>query len=155
MEILLIIAALLAIGSIWLHKSADKEKEKFRDRPATVVTPSQDLFPNQKYAIIRLMAYIQGASPKSAYDDEANRIMQSTVSSLGLSFSDVEKCLKASMNRDPEREINRILSSLDEIRDQDFKDGLYRKCLRIALISEDEEMIATTKHVFRELGCRI
>ncbi|MCI7313304.1 MAG: hypothetical protein MR541_03635 [Prevotella sp.] len=149
--ILFIIAAVLLIACISLHRSADKIDEKFANRPTIITNPSKDLFINQKYAVVKLLAFIQGASSASAFDDEANKIVQSTIFSLGLSQSEVEKILKHSMNRNPDDEMRRIFQSLDEIRDRDYLRNLYQKCLKVANISGDYDTIEATKDIFRKL----
>lgn len=84
MEFIFVLAALFAAAAFWLRRSADKAEEVFVGRPAVISNPSKDLFTNQKYAIIGFLAYVQGASPLSAYDDEATLIMQDMARSLGL-----------------------------------------------------------------------
>lgn len=152
MEILLIAAVLLAIACFYLHRSANKADERFENRPSVITNPSQDLFTNQKYAIVGLLAFIQGASPLSAYSNEANQIVQSTIFSLGLSQQDVEKYLKLAMKHDPERHMNRLINSLKEIRDRDYIKRLYDKSMRIANISGDEETKEMINDIFSELG---
>lgn len=152
MEILLIIAVVLAIASFYLHRSTDKTKEQFENRLSVTTNPSQDLFTNQKYAIIGLLAFIQGASPLSAYDKEANQIVQSTIFSLGLSQQDVERYLKLAMTHDPEEHMNHIIGSLKEIQDRDFIKKLYEKSMRIANISGDKETKEMVSGIFSELG---
>lgn len=110
-----------------------------------------DVSIEQKYAIISLLAFIQGASPQSAFNDEANKIVQSTISSLGLTKEEVERHIKASMNRDPEQEIDQIMHALKEIQSSDSIADLYRKCMRIAEISGQEEMVEVVKNVFEEI----
>lgn len=152
MEILLIIAVVLAIASFYLHRNADNAKEQFKNRPNVITNPSQDLFTNQKYAIVGLLAFIQGASPLSAYDKEANQIVQSTIFSLGLSQPDVERYLKLAMTHAPEEHMNRLIDSLKEIRDRDFIKRLYDKSMRIANISGDKETKEIVSNIFSELG---
>jgi len=149
--ILFIISAVLLIVSALLNRRANKMDEKFANRPTVIIDPSKDLFINQKYAIVRLLAFIHGASPISAFDEEANRIVQTTNFSLGISQSEVEKLLKHSISCNPDQEICRIIQSLDEIRDRDYLHNLYLKCLKVATISDDYDTIETTKDIFREL----
>lgn len=141
MSIWLLGAVLAWVAYVWLNRSADKEKEQFVNRPSVILTPSKDLFVNQKYAVVGLLAYVQGASPISVYDEEANRIVQSTIFSLGLSLKEVEKYLKVSMNRNPEILCNRIFDSLSEIRDKKYLAELYKKSMRIARISGNTDCI--------------
>lgn len=156
METLLIILGILGfIGAISLKINANKEAVQFANRPTTIVNPNKDLFTNQKYAIVGILAFIQGASSQSAFDDEANRIIQNTISSLGLSRQEVEKYLRVSMNHSAEYQIDTIISSLKEIRDHDYLVNLYQKCLKIARISGDNEIIEITKRVFNELGIQV
>lgn len=156
MEILLIILGILGfIGAVSLKKNANKAAVQFTNRPTTIVNPEKDLFTNQKYAIVGILAFIQGASSQSAFDDEANRIIQNTISSLGLSRQEVEKYLRVSMNHSPEYQIDTIIGSLKEIRDHGYLVNLYQKCLKIARISGDNEIIEITKRVFNELGIQV
>ena len=124
----------------------------FSGQQYIITNPAQDLFTNQKYAIIKLLAFIQGASPSSAFNDEVNQIAQSTIFSLGLSQSEVKKILNHSMSHNPELEIDRIIRSLSEIRDKNFLRNLYQKCIKIANISGDYDTIEATKEIFKELG---
>lgn len=148
---LLIIAALILILSISLCRSADRDEERFANRPSIITNPAQDLFTNQKYAIIKLLAFIQGASPSSVFNDEANQITQSAIFSLGLSQSEVERILNHSMCHNPEQEIGRVVQSLSEIRDKNYLRDLYQKCIKIANVSGDYDTIEATKEIFREL----
>lgn len=88
----------------------------------------------------------------SAFSDEANAIVQSTIQSLGLSRPEVERIVKVSMTHDPERELNRTLDSLAEIRDRNYLGDVFRKAMRIAQISQDTETIEGVRHVMNELG---
>lgn len=151
MGFLFVLAILLAVAAFWLHRSADKSEERFANRLAVISEPAKDLFANQKYAIIKFLAYTQGASPLSAYDDEATRIIQDTARSLGLSQSEVIKCIKVSMSHDSEREMSRMLESLDEIRDRGFLKEICRKAMRIAHISGDTDAVGMVEAVMREL----
>ena len=150
--VLLILAALFVIGAIWLHRSADKSEEQFRNRPAVITDPAKDLFTNQKYAVVRLFAFIQGASPLSAYGDEANRIVQDVFSSLGVSRAEAEKVIRISMRHDAEREFDSIMRSLSEIRDRNYLAALFRKAMRVARLSGDADTMDLTKNVFGQLG---
>ena len=94
---LIIIAAIFAVLSFLLHRSANKAEQKFANRPSVIKNPAEDLFPNQKYAIVGLFATIQGASPITAFDDDINKMVQSTIFSLGLSRSDVEHYISVSL----------------------------------------------------------
>lgn len=53
--VLIIIAILLFIISVSLHKSADKIENRYNNRPSIITSPSSDLFTNQKYAIINIL----------------------------------------------------------------------------------------------------
>lgn len=152
MEVLIIIAAIFAVLSFLLHRSANKAEQKFANRPSVIKNPAEDLFPNQKYAIVGLFATIQGASPITAFDDDVNKMVQSTIFSLGLSRSDVEHYISVSMKRDPEREFCRIIDSLKEIRDKNYIRGLYEKCIKIANMTRDDDTIAVVNLTFKELG---
>ena len=152
METLIIIAIIGIVLFVLFHRSADKSAEKFANRPSVITNPSEDLFPNQKYALVGLFATIQGASPITAYDDDINKMVQSTIFSLGLSRSDVEHYLSVSMKRDPEREFCRIIDSLKEIRDKNYIRGLYEKCIEIANMTRDDDTIAVVNLTFKELG---
>ena len=120
-----------------------------------ITNPATDLYINEKYAIVQLLIFVQGASSASAFDDEANRIVQSTIISLGLSKNQVVKFLQVSMGHNPDREIDRMIMSLKEIRDRDYLRGIYKKCLRIADISGDHDMRMVVNEIFRELNISI
>ena len=150
--VLFIIAAILFVVYILLHRSADKQEEKFANRPTIITNPATDLFTNEKYAIVKLLAFVQGASSASAFDDEANKIVQSTIFTLGLSQGEVEKLLKISMNHSPEVERRRIFDSLNEIRDKNFLRELYHKCDTVANISGDNDTIEMVRDIFESLN---
>ena len=73
--VLIILAIVFFFISVSLHNSADKQEEKFNNRPLIITSPSNDLFTNQKYAIINILAFAQGTNSVSAYSDEANGIL--------------------------------------------------------------------------------
>ena len=98
-----------------------------------------------------MLAFLQGASPQSAFNDEANKIAQSTISSLGLTKEEAEKHIKASMNRNPDQEIDKIMHALKEMQNPDSITDLQRKCMRIAEISGQAEMIEVVKNIFEEI----
>lgn len=152
METLIIIAIIGIVLFVLFRRSANKSAEKFANRPSVITNPSEDLFPNQKYAIVGLFATIQGASPITAYDEEINKMVQSTIFSLGLSRSDVEHYLNVSMKRDPEREFGRIMDSLKEIRDKNYIRGLYEKCIKMARMTRNEDTLALMHQLANELG---
>lgn len=106
---------------------------------------------NQKYAVVFLLAFIQGTSPQSAYSAEVNQIVQSVFTSLGLSNEEVERVIKASMNRDSDQEIDKAMNALKRIPDRDFIDGLYHKCMRIVEISGHREMVKIVNNIFEEI----
>ncbi len=149
---LIIVAIALVAFFMYSRKSEGKREEAFRDRPSVIVDPEKDLSSDEKYAIVGMLAWIQGASSLSAYDDEANEITQSVVSSLGLSMRDVGKFLSVSLKRDPMREMKRIYSLLSGIRDKNYLTDIYKKCMRIADISQDREAKEVMKDIFRDLG---
>ncbi len=149
---IIIVAIALVAFFMYSRKSEGKWEEAFRDRPSVIVDPDKDLSSDEKYAIVGMLAWIQGASPLSAYDDEANEITQSVVSSLGLSMRDVGKFLSVSLKRDPMREMKRIYSLLSGIRDKNYLADIYKKCMRIADISQDIEAKEVIEDIFRDLG---
>ena len=151
MWILLVIGILGLIFSFWLHKSADKMGEKYNNRPTVITDPAKDLYTNQKYAIVGILCMIQGASQSSAYSEEANNIVWSTIFSLGLSRNDVEKYLRSTMNDSPQYIVRRIKDSLREIRDKQYLEDIYKKCSRIATISGDYEIKLLADDLFRGL----
>ena len=67
--ILIILAVVFFLISMYLNNSADKQEAKFKNRPSTITSPSNDLFTNQKYAIINILVYAQGANYISVYRD--------------------------------------------------------------------------------------
>ena len=151
MWILLVIGILGLVGSFWLHRSADKMGEKYNNRPTVITDPAKDLYTKQKYAIVGILCMIQGASQSSAYSEEANNIVWSTIFSLGLSRNDVEKYLRSTMNDSPQYIVRRIKDSLREIRDKQYLEDIYKKCSRIATISGDYEIKLLADDLFRGL----
>lgn len=148
---LIILAIVLFFISVYLHNSAKKDEEKFNNRPSIITTPSSDLFTNQKYAIISILAFAQGASSVSAYSDEASRIFDQWLSRLGISKSEAEKLIRHSMSLSPERVVQNIRDSMVEIKDKSFVRSVYRDAERIAQISGDEDTIELMKDLFNDI----
>ena len=88
---------------------------------------------------------------QSAFNDEANEIVQSTILSLGLTKEEAERHIKASMSRSPEQEIDKIMNALKEIQNSGYITDLYHKCMKIAEISGQAEMIEVVKNIFEEI----
>ena len=150
--VLIILAVVFfRIISTSLHNSADKQEAKFKNRPSTITSPSNDLFTNQKYAIINILAYAQGANYISVYSDEANSIVDKWFSKLGLTKTDVEKSIRHSMSLSPERSVQIIRDSMIEIKDKAFVRSVYRDVDRIAQISGDIETIEFIKELFNDI----
>ena len=149
--VLIILAVVFFLISMSLHNSADKQEAKFNNRPSTITSPSNDLFTNQKYAIINILAYAQGANYISVYSDEANSIVDKWCSKLGLTKTDVEKSIRHSMSLSPERSVQIIRDSMIEIKDKAFVRSVYRDVDRIAQISGDIETIEFIKELFNDI----
>lgn len=149
--VLIILAVVFFLISISLHNSADKQEAKFNNRPSTITSPSNDLFTNQKYAIINVLAFAQGTNSISAYSDEANSILNKWCSKLGLTKTDVEKSIRHSMNLSPERSVQIIRDSMIEIKDKAFVRSVYRDVDRIAQISGDIDTIEFMKELFNDI----
>ena len=149
--VLIILAVVFFLISMSLHNSADKQEAKFNNRPATITSPSNDLFTNQKYAIINILAFAQGANSISAYSDEANSILNKWCSKLGLTKTDVEKSIRHSMSLSPERSVQIIRDSMIEIKDKAFVRSVYRDVDRIAQISGDIDTIEFIKELFNDI----
>ena len=149
--VLIILAVVFFLISTSLHNSADKQEAKFKNRPSTITSPSNDLFMNQKYAIINILAFAQGANSISAYSDEANSILNKWCSKLGLTKTDVEKSIRHSMSLSPERSVQIIRDSMIEIKDKAFVRSVYRDVDRIAQISGDIETIEFIKELFNDI----
>ena len=149
--VLIILAIVFFFISVSLHNSADKHEAKFNNRPSTITSPSNDLFTNQKYAIINILAFAQGANSVSAYSDEANRILNQWLSKLGLSQAEAEKAIRLSMSLPPERSIQIIRDSMVEIKDKAFVRSVYHDVERIAQISGDEDTVEFMKELFNDL----
>ena len=149
--VLIILAVVFFLISMSLHNSADKQEAKFNNRPSTITSPSNDLFTNQKYAIINILAFAQGANSISAYSDEANSILNQWCSKLGLTRTDVEKSIRHSMSLSPERSVQIIRDSMIEIRDKAFVRSVYRDVDRIAQISGDTDTIEFMKELFNDI----
>lgn len=149
--VLIIFAVVFFLISMSLHNSADKQEAKFNNRPSTITSPSNDLFTNQKYAIINILAFAQGANSISAYSDEANSILNKWCSKLGLTKTDVEKSIRHSMSLSPERSVQIIRDSMIEIKDKAFIRSVYRDVDRIAQISGDIDTIEFMKELFNDI----
>lgn len=149
--VLIILAVVFFLISMSLHNSADKQEAKFNNRPSTITSPSNDLFTNQKYAIINILAFAQGANSISAYCDEANSILNKWCSKLGLTKTDVEKSIRHSMSLSPERSVQIIRDSMIEIKDKAFVRSVYRDVDRIAQISGDIDTIEFMKELFNDI----
>jgi hypothetical protein len=149
--VLIILAVVFFLISMSLHNSADKQEAKFNNRPSTITSPSNDLFTNQKYAIINILAFAQGANSISAYSDEANSILNKWCSKLGLTKTDVEKSIRHSMSLSPERSVQIIRDSMIEIKDKAFVRSVYRDVDRIAQISGDIDTIEFMKELFNDI----
>ena len=149
--VLIILAVVFFLISTSLHNSADKQEAKFKNRPSTITSPSNDLFTNQKYAIINILAFAQGANSISAYSDEANSILNKWCSKLGLTKTDVEKSIRHSMSLSPERSVQIIRDSMIEIKDKAFVRSVYRDVDRIAQISGDIDTIEFMKELFNDI----
>lgn len=149
--VLIILAVVFFLISMSLHNSADKQEAKFNNRPSTITSPSNDLFMNQKYAIINILAFAQGANSISAYSDEANSILNKWCSKLGLKKTDVEKSIRHSMSLSPERSVQIIRDSMIEIKDKAFVRSVYRDVDRIAQISGDIDTIEFMKELFNDI----
>ena len=149
--VLIILAVVFFLIITSLHNSADKQEAKFNNRPSTITSPSNDLFTNQKYAIINILAFAQGANSISAYSDEANSIVDKWFSKLGLTKTDVEKSIRHSMSLSPERSVQIIRDSMIEIKDKAFVRSVYRDVDRIAQISGDIDTIEFMKELFNDI----
>ena len=149
--VLIILAVVFFLISMSLHNSADKQEAKFNNRPSTITSPSNDLFTNQKYAIINILAFAQGANSISAYSDEVNSILNKWCSKLGLTKTDVEKSIRHSMSLSPERSVQIIRDSMIEIKDKAFVRSVYRDVDRIAQISGDIDTIEFIKELFNDI----
>ena len=149
--VLIILAFVFFLISMSLHNSADKQEAKFNNRPSTITSPSNDLFTNQKYAIINILAFAQGANSISAYSDDANSILNKWCSKLGLTKTDVEKSIRHSMSLSPERSVQIIRDSMIEIKDKAFVRSVYRDVDRIAQISGDIDTIEFIKELFNDI----
>ena len=149
--VLIILAVVFFLIRMYLYNSADKEEAKFNNRPSTITSPSNDLFTNQKYAIINILAFAQGANSISAYSDEANSILNKWCSKLGLTKTDVEKSIRHSMSLSPERSVQIIIDSMLEIKDKAFVRSVYRDVDRIAQISGDIDTIEFMKELFNDI----
>ena len=149
--VLIILAVVFFLISMSLHNSADKQEAKFNNRPSTITSPSNDLFMNQKYAIINILAFAQGANSISAYSDEANSILNKWCSKLGLTKTDVEKSIRHSMSLSPERSVQIIRDSMIEIKDKAFVRSVYRDVDRIAQISGDIDTIEFMKELLNDI----
>lgn len=136
------------IGKIIETTSTSKTKSiKYR----IISNPLIDLTDIEKYAITKLVTFVLGASPISAFSNEANEAASAIFSSLGISQVEIEKVLQDSMCSNTEKEVESILSSLTEITDNDYLNTLYETCLQIANISENKEVAELVIYIFEKL----
>ncbi len=147
-----ILAIILFIIYILLHRSADKIKKNIKNSPLVISDPSKDLTFDQKYAIVCFQSFIAGASMISAADLEVDAIMQSTILSLGLSKEEVQKYYKLSMLQDTNKELLRFIRAFKSINDRNYLKEYQEKCMKVAYISENNETIEGTKQIFNQLG---
>lgn len=149
--VLFILAILCLYIAVTLHKSADKQEAKFKNRPSVINNPSSDLFTNEKYAIINILAFALGASSVSAFSDEANMIIEKWLLKLGMSKKEMEKSVRFSMGLSPDRSIQIIRNSLVEIKDKDFVRLVYNDVERISHISGDQDTIILMEDLFDDI----
>lgn len=120
----------------------------------TEVETKENLTKEQKHAVVKLLVFILGSSPRSVCDEEANTIYQSILSQLGVSESEKQSILMESMGRDSEKEVDSIINSLKGL-DKEYLNELYGDCYRIARISGVEDMINIVETIFeKELGLK-
>ena len=112
----------------------------------------ENLSIDQKYAIVGLLAFIQGSSPAGAYSREANQIVRTMIFKLYLPQRGIDDYLNSSLNCKPEECLNRIIVPLKEIRDRDLIKRLYDRCIRIAEISGNKETKEIIDSIFSELA---
>lgn len=149
--VLIILAIVFFFISASLHNSADRQEAKFNNRPSTIISPSTDLFTNQKYAIINILAFAQGANTSSTYSDEANAIVNQWLSKLGLNKTEMEKSVRLSMSYTPERSVQIIRDSLIEIRDKNFIRSVYHDVQRIVQISGVQDTMEFMNELFNDI----
>lgn len=116
-----------------------------------ISNPSIDLTDIEKYAITKLVAFVLGASPISAFSKEANEAASAIFSSLGISRVEIEKVLQETMCSNPDKEVESILSPLTGITDNNYLNTLYDTCLQIANISENKEVAELVMYIFEKL----
>jgi len=69
--ILFILEIICFIAYIALHRSADKTKYESVNRPTVIRNMKNDISIREKYAMVCFLASVQGESPLSAFDDNA------------------------------------------------------------------------------------
>lgn len=116
-----------------------------------ISNPLIDLTDIEKHAITKLVAFVLGASPISAFSNEANEAASAIFSSLGISQVEIEKVLQDSIYSNTDKEVESILSSLTGIIDNDYLNTLYETCLQIANISENKEVAELVIYIFEKL----
>lgn len=128
--------------------------EEVNPQIAIEVETKENLAKEQKHAVVKLLAFIQGSSPQSVYNEEANSICKSILSQLGVSESEKDLILMKSMCNDSEKEIDTIINSLKSL-DEKYLNELHDNCCRIARISGIEDMIKIVETIFeKELGLK-
>lgn len=141
LAVLIIIAIVLILISFSLHKSADEHERKFDQRPSVILSPSRDLFKNQKYAIVNFLGFVLGTNAVSAYDERSNMIFEHWMSKLELSKKDAENSMRVSMSFSPERSIQIMRDSLCEIKDKNFVRSVFNDARTIAEVSGNGDII--------------
>lgn len=116
-----------------------------------ISNPLIDLTDIEKNAITRLVIFVLGASPISAFSKEANEAASAIFSSLGISHIEIETILQESMCSNQDKEVESILSSLTGITDSNYLNALSDTCLQIANISENKEVAELIIYIFEKL----
>ncbi|CDE64293.1 putative uncharacterized protein [Parabacteroides sp. CAG:409] len=116
--------------------------------PIKITDPPRDLTKEQKFTIISLFAMIQGSSEESSFDPFAQQIFFEQARLMGLNQNEVARFLQnhTLWNR------WRFIQVLKSIRDTDFLDAIFKRCLRIAQISSDPDIIYVLKGVYFDIG---
>jgi len=135
-----------------LNEKFDNDMKKYHESlPTHIVNPATDLRTNQKYAVLRILAWVQGCSPLTAYGLCGDEISGRIFKSLGISKEDAAHVLQLDMRRDPEKVLQQIFNCLDEIRDRQYLRNLGHDLYRLAELSGDTESADALQSFFGQL----
>lgn len=149
--VIIVVVLFFVFRALWNEKIDNDSQKYYASLPMHITNPATDLRTNQKFAVLRILAFVQGCSPKTAYGFGGNEISQTIFNSLGISREEAVRVLKVDMYKDPEKVFQEIFDCLDEIRDRQYLKNLGDDLWDLALISGDPEAPEAIKNFFGQL----